>query len=304
MIARDYNRRNVTSNTVWDRYRDGAMTTFAIAGIQMETRSGDNLDQMSREIERAIRRFPWIKMIVFGELCAFGPDPAKAQTLPGPAEKHFCGLARHYGVWLLPGSLYEIFDGRVYNTAPVINPNGEVVTYHRKIYPWLPYEKGINGGDTHTVFDIDGVGRFGVSICYDMWFPETTRALACQGAEIVLHPTLTRTIDRDLELSIARTNAGTNQCYFLDINNSGELGYGRSIVVGPEGDVLYQAGRGNEVIPVVVDLDRVRRTREHGLLGLGRPLKSFREQRVHYPQYNQSSEPRTKGSDSIEKPNR
>jgi predicted amidohydrolase len=266
------------------------MTTFAIAGMQMDTSYGDNLDAMSKEVAVAMKRFPWVKMIVFGELCAFGPDPATAQTLPGPAEKHFCSLARKHEIWLLPGSMYEMFEGKIFNTAPIINPDGDVVAYHRKIYPWLPYEKGIEGGTDHTVFDIDGIGRFGVSICYDMWFPETTRALAYMGAEVILHPTLTRTIDRDLELSIARTNAGINQCYFLDINNAGELGYGRSIVIGPEGDILHQAGRGPEVIPVVIDINRVRRTREDGLLGLGQPLKSFREGQVHYPQYDPRSD--------------
>ena len=77
---------------------------------------------------------------------------------------------------------------------------------------------------------------------------------------------------------------------FFDINNAGDLGYGRSIVIGPEGDILHQAGRGPEVIPVVIDINRVRRTREDGLLGLGQPLKSFREGQVHYPQYDPRSD--------------
>jgi len=100
-------------------------------------------------------------------------------------------------------------------------------------------------------------------------------------------------MDRDLELAIARTNAGINQCYFLDVNNTGQLGYGRSIVVGPEGDILYQAGSGPEVIPVIIDLDRIRRTREEGLLGLGQPLKSFKDGRIHYPQYEPDSDPQS-----------
>ena len=68
----------------------------------------------------------------------------------------------------------------------------------------------------------------------------------------------------------------------MDINNAGQLGYGSSIVVGPEGDVIYQAGSGAEVIPVVLDIDRVRRIREDGLLCLGQPLKSFRDARIEY----------------------
>jgi predicted amidohydrolase len=261
------------------------MTTFAIAGIQMRAGPSDNLDGMARLVETTLARFPWIEMVVFGELCAHGANPALAEALPGPSEQHLCSIARKHGIWLVPGSLYELDGNRIYNTAPVIDPSGDVVARHRKIYPFLPYEQGIDAGDQHTVFDVPGVGRFGLSICYDMWFPETTRAMAWAGAEVIIHPSLTNTIDRDLEVSIARASAGMNQCYFVDINNTGELGYGRSVVVGPEGEVIHEAGREAEVIPVVVDLDRVRRTRRDGLLGLGQVLKSFRDSTVAYPQY-------------------
>lgn len=262
------------------------MTTFAIAGIQMRAGASDNLDAMARQIETTLARFPWIEMVVFGELCAHGVDPALAEALPGPSEQHLCSLARKHNIWLVPGSLYELDGNRIYNTAPVIGPAGNVVARHRKIYPFLPYEQGIDSGTRHTVFDVPGVGRFGLSICYDMWFPETTRAMAWDGAEVIIHPSLTNTIDRDLEVTIARANAGMNQCYFVDINNAGDLGYGRSVVVGPEGDMIHEAGHDGEVIPVVVDLERVRRTRRDGLLGLGQVLKSFRDNPVAFPQYS------------------
>jgi predicted amidohydrolase len=136
-----------------------------------------------------------------------------------------------------------------------------------------------------VVFDVPRVGRFGVSICYDMWFPETTRTLAWMGAEVIIHPTMTNTIDRDIELAIARSSAAVNQCYFVDINCAGGLGNGRSIVVGPDGAVIHQAGIGDEVIPVELDLGLVRRSRERGLLGLGQVLKSFRDSEVRFPPY-------------------
>lgn len=262
------------------------MTTFAIAGIQMDAPFGDNLGLMSREIGIAVARFPWVEMIMFGELCAFGPDLQAAQPMPGPAEEYFCSLARKHGIWLIPGSFYEVHEGQIYNTSPVINPAGEVVTRHRKIYPFQPYEQGVTGGLEHTVFDVPEVGRFGLSICYDSWFPETSRALASLGAEVILHPTLTNTIDRDFELSVSRTTAGINQLYFVDINNTGRLGYGQSAIFSPEGDVLHQAGRGAEIIPVFLDLNLVRRTREEGIKGLGQPLKSFRDSNISFPQYD------------------
>ena len=71
------------------------------------------------------------------------------------------------------------------------------------------------------VFDVPDVGRFGLSICYDMWFPETTRQLTSQGVEVLLHPVLTGTTDRDAELAIARATAAQFQCYVIDVNGLG-----------------------------------------------------------------------------------
>ena len=262
------------------------MTTFTIAGIQLDAPVADNLALISRQIDITCKRFPWVEMIVFGELCAFGARLETAQSMPGPAENHFCGLAKKHGIWLVPGSIYEQSGNDIYNTASVINPDGEVVTRCRKLFPFLPFEQGVTGGQQFTTFEVPGVGMFGVSICYDMWFPETTRALVAMGAEVILHPTLTNTIDRDVELAISQASAVTNQCYFFDINNTGDLGYGKSIIVSPDGKIIHQAGRGQEVMPVTVDFDVVRRGREAGAMGLGQPLKSFRDANLSYPTYN------------------
>ncbi len=265
------------------------MTSFAIAGLQLDAKNTDNLALISKQIASTMARFPWVKMIVLGELAPFGADVSRAETLPGPTEDFFCTLARKHNVWIVNGSLYELSDNNVYNTASVIDNNGDVIVRHRKIYPFTPYEKGITGGVDHTVFTVPNVGCFGLSICYDMWFPETTRALVALGAEIIIHPTLTNTIDREAELSIARASALMNQVYFIDINSGGELAYGKSTIIGPEGDIIHQAGRQGEIIPVVVDLERVRRTRENGIHNLGQPLKSFRDSKVKYPQYNEDA---------------
>ena len=281
------------------------MKKFAIAGIQVNAKNGDNLDSMTQHIEKVMDRYPWIQMILFGELCVSGTTLRSAQPLPCSTENHFCSLAKKHNVWIIPGSMYEMDDDRIYNTAPVINPDGEVVTRHRKLYPFEPYETGVDGGTQHTVFDVPDVGRFGVSICYDMWFPETVRALAYLGAEVILHPTLTSTIDRDLELSIARTSAITNQCFFVDINSCGTLAAGKSLVVGPEGDIIHQSGTEEEQIPLILDLSRVSYTRENGILGLGQPLKSFRDQQIGFPQYQSGANSNTLNKlGSLKKPQR
>jgi predicted amidohydrolase len=263
------------------------MSHFAVAGIQLELSAQDNLHLARAELERVKLRFPWVDMVVMAELSLFGPNTANAQPMPGRVEEALRAMARDLDLWLIPGSLHESDGGRIYNTTPVINPRGEVVARYRKMFPFLPYEKGVTAGSDFVVFDVPKVGRFGVSICYDMWFPETTRTLAWMGAEVILHPTMTNTIDRDLELAIARTSAAVNQCYVVDINCAGRLGNGRSIVVGPDGSVIHQAGIGYEIIPVELDLGLVRRSRRRGLLGLGQVLKSFRDSKVKFPPYLQ-----------------
>jgi hypothetical protein len=139
-----------------------------------------------------------------------------------------------------------------------------------------------------------------------MWFPETSRTLAAMGAEVILHPTMTTTLDRDVELSIARATAAQQQCFFVDINGAGDSGNGRSIIIGPYGDVLHQAGHPEEMIPLEIDIDRVRRSREIGLRGLGQPLKSFRDRNVHFSVYDQQQfpSPALRALGPLQKPHR
>ena len=262
------------------------MSTFAIAGLQLEASNGDGGERMLREIDHVMKRFPWLDMIVCPEL-AVGTDKAAAVTLPGPLEQRFQTAAKQHGIWLLPGSIFESDGDRIYNTTPVISPEGEVVTRHRKLFPWCPYENGVTPGEQHTVFEVPGVAKFGVSICYDMWYPETVRALAWQGAEIILHPSLTSTIDRDAEHAMIRAHAAQNQCYFFDVNLSQTLGVGESLVAGPGGEVIYQAGKGREIMPLKLNLNYLRDVRRHGWNNLGQPLKSFRDSQLKFPQYEQ-----------------
>ncbi|MDZ4811332.1 MAG: carbon-nitrogen hydrolase family protein [Pseudomonadota bacterium] len=264
---------------------------FGIAGVQLALTSGDNLERIAGEIASVAKRFPWVRMVVAGELCSFGANTAFAQCLPGAAEHFFCEVARRHGLWLLPGSLYEQRDGAVFNTTPVINPQGEVIGRYRKMFPFAPYERGVAAGNEALVFDVPEVGRFGISICYDMWFPETTRSLCSLGAEVILHPTMTNTIDRDVEIAIVRASAATNQCYFVDVNVAGELGFGRSAICGPGGEVIYQAGSGREVMAVEIDFAYLRRCRQRGWNGLGQTLKSFRDSSAVYPAYGAGCAP-------------
>jgi len=265
------------------------MKPFAIAGIQMRVSAlHENVTPLCAQVNQLMGLHPWVQMVIVSELAPLGPLVKNAEPVDGPSERKFRDLAARHGIWLIPGSMFIREGEQVHNMAVVIAPDGSIVGRYRKMFPFLPYETGVSPGTEPLIFDVPDVGRFGVSICYDMWFPETTRTLAVMGAEVILHPSLTNTIDRELELSIARASAITNQCFFFDINGVGDGGNGRSIIVGPAGDILHEAGCAEELMPIEIDLARVRRSREFGLRGLGQVLKSFRDRTVEFPVYDRT----------------
>ncbi|MBF9059449.1 carbon-nitrogen hydrolase family protein [Rhodobacterales bacterium HKCCSP123] len=267
------------------------MTPFAIAGIQMHVAAlHSNVEAMRHRIDVLMARFPWTQMAVFSELAPYGPLHQYAQPFPNEALEQFQEDARRYRIWLIPGSMFEKTpDGRIYNTSVVINPQGEIVTKYRKMFPFRPYEQGVDAGTEFCIFDVPEVGRFGLSICYDIWFPETTRQLTSQGVEVLLNPVLTGTTDRDAELSIARATAAQFQCYVFAVNGLAAGGVGRSIVVDPSATVLHQSAGQEDMFPIEVDLDQVRRQRETGMRGLGQVLKSFRDREADFTIYDRTS---------------
>lgn len=261
------------------------MRKFSIAGLQIDLGEKDNAAFIAAEIARTKRRFPWVDMMVLGELSVDGFDPGRAQPAGGEAEQAFQRAARENDVWLVPGSMFQKADDKVYNASLVIDPAGRVVSRYRKIFPFRPYEEGITPGDSLCVFDVPGVGGFGLTICYDSWFPELQRSLIWLGAEVLINTSVTYTIDRDVELAIARATAATNQCYLCNVNGAGKLGRGRSIVCGPGGEIIHEAGMSPEVFTVELDLDYVTRVRKTGWHGLAQALKSFRDNAVRFPPY-------------------
>jgi predicted amidohydrolase len=219
---------------------------------------------------------------VAGELNAYGARIADAEALPNNTERRFAEAARRNQIWLIPGTMYERVGAKIYNTASVIDPSGTVISRYRKIFPFCPYEQNVACGDELCTFDVPGVARFGLAICYDMWFPELVRSLTLGGAEVILHPSMTSTLDRDVEVAIARANAAVNQCYFLSVNVAGRLGCGESCVYGPGGELIHRAGRTREIIPVELDLTYLRRIRRSGWQRLGQPLKSLRDSTMDF----------------------
>ena len=273
---------------------------FGIAGVQMAVVPWDaqaTVKKMGNTVHQISLSFPWVQMIIFHELAVPGlvqftplEKPAgwskNAETIPGPLTDALCDIARRHRKWLIPGSMYELAGEKLYNTSLAISPAGEIAAKYRKMFPWLPYEAGTEPGDAFCVFDIPDVGRFGLCICYDSWFPETVRSLAWMGAEVIIHPTMTPTSDREMELVLNQANAIFNQCYFVDVNGVGPWGGGRSLIVDPDGRVLQKAGERETILTEILDLDNVSKTREYGSLGLCQLWKQLRDHPQEFPVYS------------------
>ncbi len=257
---------------------------IGFAGVQMKVRKyGDNLEAMTSWLKAIKRNHPSVEMVLFSELCPYGNRPDLAGPIPGDATDALCQMAKSFDLWLIPGSLYESAAGSgYYNTAPVIDPDGKIVSLYRKMFPWRPREKSL-AGDAPCVFEIPGRLRVGVCICYDQWFPEVARQLVWMGADVSLNPTMTTTPDRNLELVLARANAIANQVYFFSVNGVGDGGNGASVLVDPEGEPMAQADDGETVLFAEIDPDLVARVRENGPLGLCQVLKSYRDGGGRFP---------------------
>lgn len=203
--------------------------------------------------------------------------PRQRPTLTdGPRHKQLATLAGDLGLWLCPGSFSELGDdGHVYNTAAVYSPEGKLAASYRKIFPWRPFEQARAGRD-FVVFDIPQLGRVGLSICYDAWFPEVTRHLTWMGADIVLNVVKTGTVDREQEIILARTNATVNQVFVASVNASGPSGIGHSVLAGPKGNIASQLlGATPGVLTAVVELDAVTNARRFGSFALTQPWSQF-----------------------------
>lgn len=234
--------------------------------------------------EETIRAQLWMsphtRLVVLPELVVH-PDMKRvpleelAVPLEGEMVRRLSEIARRLGVFLVPGSFYEkCEDGRIANTAVVLSPDGEIVARYEKCFPWRPYERSAPG-TRFVVFDIPAVGRVGISICYDSWFPEVARHLAWMGAEVIVQPTATYTSDREQELVLARATAIVNQVFVVNVNVAAPSATGRSLIVDPEGTVRTQAGELPLALSDTLDLSEVWRVRRNGTAGVTRVWEQF-----------------------------
>lgn len=204
-----------------------------------------------------------------------GPDDgyrASARPIPGPFTEPFAAIARHYGCWILTGSLAETSadPDRPWNTSALIGPSGEVVARYRKIHLFdVAVESGamdlesarVLGGTDAVVADLGGA-RLGLTICYDLRFPELYRTLALAGADILAVPSnFTEQTGRDHWEVLLRARAIENGVWVLGPAQiggpPGQPAYGHSMVIDPWGIVVAEAPDREAIVRAVIDTDRV-----------------------------------------------
>lgn len=210
-----------------------------------------------------------------------------AEPVPGPSTEFYGGLARRFGVVIVTSLFEKRAAGLYHNTAVVMERDGSIAGKYRKMHiPDDPayYEKFYFTPGDIGFHPIDtSVGRLGVLVCWDQWYPEAARLMALQGAEILVYPTAIGYADSDTPdeqerqreawTTVQRGHAVANGLPVVTANRvgfepdpSGQTKgisfWGSSMVVGPQGEMLWRAGRDEEECAVIdIDMSRCEQVR-------------------------------------------
>jgi len=189
----------------------------------------------------------------------------RAQAAAGPWQEEIAEIARAADLAILYG-YPELVGASVHNAAQLVDRDGRVLANYRKshLYGEVDARTYAPGEGDFSVVDLDGV-RVGILICYDVEFPETVRALALAGADLVAVPTALMRPYQVVTRTVVPTRAYENQVYVAYANrcgSEGELTYaGESCVVGPDGADLARAGSGEELLLAEIDPARLAASR-------------------------------------------
>ena len=210
-----------------------------------------------------------------------------AEPIPGPSTKFFGELAKQFGVVIVTSLFEKRATGLYHNTAVVLECDGSIAGTYRKMHiPDDPayYEKFyFTPGDLGFHPIQTSVGRLGVMVCWDQWYPEAARLMALQGAELLIYPTAIgyessdtaeeQQRQRQAWQTVQRGHAVANGLPVVTVNRvgfepdpsemtNGIQFWGTSFVAGPQGEILYEASANEEEsIIVSIDLDHSEQVR-------------------------------------------
>ncbi|MGW2742647.1 carbon-nitrogen family hydrolase [Streptomyces sp. NPDC001450] len=242
--------------------------------IQIAVDEGESVADRRQRVAGLVREQAGSDLVVLPELWTtgafayeeFGPE---AEPLEGPTYEVMAKAASDAGVWLHAGSVPERDpDGPLYNTSLVFSPSGELAAAYRKIHRF-GFDKGeavlMGAGRDLVTVRLPGT-TLGVATCYDLRFPELFRSLVDAGAETLVIPAGWPERRRAHWTLLAQARAVENQAFVLACGTAGTHAgvpqAGHSIVVDPWGEVLAEAGAGEEILTVDFDPAKVTATRE------------------------------------------
>ncbi len=257
------------------------MPTHVAAAIQMS--AGDDVDTNLRQADTLVRRAAdrGAVLVVLPEVFAWrgarAGEAAAASPIPGLVSDFLCALAAELRIVLVGGSFLERAPegGKSYNTCLVVDADGAIRASYRKIHLFdvdLPGQVCVRESDTRAagrepVTATTTLGTLGLSICYDLRFPELYRRLAAAGATIITIPSAFTFFTGAAHWEpLLRARAIENQVYVIAPNQTGKsphgfADYGNSMIVDPWGTVLARAAEGPQVITAEIDTEHLARVR-------------------------------------------
>ncbi|MET9759262.1 carbon-nitrogen family hydrolase [Streptomyces sp. NPDC006372] len=242
--------------------------------IQIAVDEGESVESRRRRVAALVREQAGADLVVLPELWTTGAFAyeefgREAEPLEGPTYEAMAKAASDAGVWLHAGSIPERDpDGPLYNTSLVFSPSGDLAAAYRKIHRF-GFDKGeavLMGAGTELVTVRLPRTTLGLSTCYDLRFPELFRSLVDAGAETLVVSAGWPERRRSHWTLLAQARAVENQSFVVACGTAGTHAgvpqAGHSIVVDPWGEVLAEAGAGEEVLTVEFDPGKVATTRE------------------------------------------